>query len=216
MLFYGRVPTKEKHKDEYKPIRTFAMYGIGGGGRCRQQLKIIPVLPKHVVHFLWDSCLIFSSWGDYQWGYLLALIEIMAMIAIFISLQIHSKVSHSDIGLLNKWLWGSCETSPEMKGAWMFVYSCPHCTYIIFCAATSLFYHFLRWLRVSRKDVAGLLHFVQITSSSSPPPILTICTTFLNAKNVYFSDIQNDSSKILLRWRQKTCFSGHVYTLKTV
>ena len=126
MLFYGRVPTKEKHKDEYKPIRTFAMYGIGGGGRCRQQLKIIPVLPKHVVHFLWDSCLIFSSWGDYQWGYLLALIEIMAMIAIFISLQIHSKVSHSDIGLLNKWLWGSCETSPEMKGAWMFVYSCPH------------------------------------------------------------------------------------------
>ena len=167
MLFYGRVPTKEKHKDEYKPIRTFAMYGIGGGGRCRQQLKIIPVLPKHVVHFLWDSCLIFSSWGDYQWGYLLALIEIMAMIAIFISLQIHSKVSHSDIGLLNKWLWGSCETSPEMKGAWMFVYSCPHCTYIIFCAATSLFYHFLRWLRVSRKDVAGLLHFVQITF---PPP----------------------------------------------
>ena len=104
MLFYGRVPTKEKHKDEYKPIRTFAMYGIGGGGRCRQQLKIIPVLPKHVVHFLWDSCLIFSSWGDYQWGYLLALTEIMAMIAIFIFLQIHSKVSHSDIGLLNKWL----------------------------------------------------------------------------------------------------------------
>ena len=42
------------------------------------------------------------------------------------------------------------------------------------------------------------------------PPIWTTCTTFLNAKNVDLSDIQNDSlSKIILKLRQNTCFVGH-------
>ena len=133
---------KKSIKMNISPEGHLPCTGSGAGEGVASNLKSYLYFPKH---FLWDSCLIFSTWGDYQWSYLLALIEIMAMIAIFIFLQIHSKVSHSDIGLLNKWLWGSCETSPEMKGAWMFVYSCPHCTYIIFCAATSLFYHFLRW-----------------------------------------------------------------------
>ena len=49
--------------------------------------------------------------------------------------------------------------------------------------------------KVSRKKVAVLLDFVQITST--PPPLVPL---FLNAKNVDFSDIQNDSlSKILLK-----------------
>ena len=51
--------------------------------------------------------------------------------------------------------------------------------------------------KVSQKKVARLLYFVQITLL---PLIWTTCTTFLNAKNVDLSDIQNDSlSKILLK-----------------
>ena len=45
----------------------------------------------------------------------------------------------------------------------------------------------------TRKKVAVLLDFVQITSPPPPPPIWTTCTTFLNTKNVDLSDIQNIS-----------------------
>ena len=59
--------------------------------------------------------------------------------------------------------------------------------------------------KVSRKKVAVLLDFVQITSTPPPPPPLShqfgqLVPLFLNAKNVNLSDIQNDLlSKILLK-----------------
>ena len=66
---------------------------------------------------------------------------------------------------------------------------------------------------VSRKKVAVLLDFVQITSPH--PQFGQLVPLFFNAKNVNLSDIQNDSlSKILLKQRQNTCFVGHVYNLK--
>ena len=67
----------------------------------------------------------------------------------------------------------------------------------------------------SRKKAAILLDFVQITSPFPPPNLDNLYNLFLNAKNVDFSDIQNDSLfKILLKWRQNTCFVGQVYNLK--
>ena len=67
---------------------------------------------------------------------------------------------------------------------------------------------------VSRKKVAVLLDFVQITSPPSPQ-FGQLVPLSLNAKNVDLSDIQNDSlSKSPLKSRQNTCFVGHVYNPK--
>ena len=61
------------------------------------------------------------------------------------------------------------------------------------------------------REICCFFYFVQNTC---PPPLhhfLTTCTTFLNAKNVDLSDTQYGSlSKILLKWRQNTCFVCHV------
>ena len=74
-------------------------------------------------------------------------------------------------------------------------------------------YYVVIWVlgKVSRKK----LLFFWILSKLPPRPLPQLgqlVQLFLNPKNVDLSDIQNDSLfKILLKYRQNTCFVCHVY-----